>query len=109
MNAPILLRLALAFLAGKLDASNPVAVVELLAELGRLIPPEKAHEWLAAAWDAITRAAAAIQEHKRIFPDATEAHLERILSDGGMADDLVLPPAQLVTGEPGGGPTGGEG
>lgn len=100
--ASILVRLALAFLAGRLSP-NPESFVTFVAELGKVIRPED----VATLWRWVTEAAEQLRAHQLAHPERTDEEAAQWWLD---SEGVEHPIDAMDFGDPanpGGGTSGG--
>jgi hypothetical protein len=100
----ILVRLALAYLAGRLSP-NPASFIAFVAELGRVIRPED----VATLWRFAIEAAEQLRSHQLAHPEHTDEEAAQWWLDSEGVEHPVNAMDFGDPANPGGGPTGGMG
>jgi hypothetical protein len=100
----ILVRLALAFLAGRLSP-NPESLIAFVADLGRVLRPED----VATLWRFVTETAEHLRTYQAQHPDRTDDEAAQWWLDSEGVEHPVNAMEFGDPANPGGGSTGGMG
>jgi hypothetical protein len=102
--AGIVVKLAIAFLAGRLSP-NPESLIAFVADLGRVLRPED----VATLWRFVTETAEQLRAHQAQHPDRTDEEAAQWWLDSEGVEHPVNAMEFGDPANPGGGPTGGMG